>query len=231
MQETLAAWRAAGDAADETYVDDLWLRVLRRPAGPDERERALAELRVGVSRSELLHRLVVSPEFESVRLADDAVAWAAAERRHGRRPRNLRAPASSGPEAIAVPWILARLGDEQRVVLLGGEAAPALEAELRRVAETVLPAPSGEAELVVALGPVDPAALAPSLGRNGRLLAAAPRLELEDSGLLVYEEERYEPAEDGWRAVEAGGALHCVELRPDRLATRLGRAVGRARAK
>src|SRR6185437_61428 len=112
---------------------------------PDERERALAELRLGVSRAELLHRLVVSPEFDEVRLADDAIAWAAAERRHGRRPRNLRAPAGSGPEAIAVPWILARLGDEQRVLLLGAAAAPALEAELRRVAETVLRAPGGEA--------------------------------------------------------------------------------------
>jgi hypothetical protein len=230
VEETLAAWRAVGDAGDEAYVDDLWLRVLRRPARSDERDRALAELRLGVSRAELLHRLVVSPEFEGVRLADDAVAWAAAERRHGRRPRNLRAPAGSGPEAIAVPWCLARLGGEQRVLLLA-EDAPALEAELRRVAGTVVTSPGAEVELVLALDPVDLATIAPLLGREGRLLAAAPDLPVDAGGLLVYEEERYAPGEDGWRAVEHGGALRCVELRPARLATRVRRVVGRARAK
>jgi hypothetical protein len=228
--DSLAAWRAAGDGADEAYVDDLWPRVLRRPVRDDERQRALAELRLGVSRAELLHRLAVSAEFEEVRLADDAVSWAAAERRHGRRPRNLRAPAGSGPEAIAVPWCLARLGDEQRVLLLA-EGAPALEAELRRVAETVLTEPAPEVELVVAVGAVDPAAVAPLLARDGRVLAAAPALAVEGSGLLVYEEERYAPGEDGWRTVDAGEALRCAELRPDRLAVRVRRAVGRGRAK
>lgn len=119
MQETLAAWLAAGEGSDEAFVDDLWLRVLRRPIEPELRERALAELRLGVSRSELLHQVVTSAEFTHVRLADEATTWAAAERRAGTRPRNVRAPAGAGPDLIAMSWCLARCGDEAQLLVVG----------------------------------------------------------------------------------------------------------------
>jgi SAM-dependent methyltransferase len=119
MQETLAAWLAAGEGTDEAFVDDLWLRVLRRPIEPELRERALAELRLGVSRSELLHQVVTSAEFTRVRLADEATTWAAAERRAGNRPRNVRAPAGAEPDLIAMSWCLARCGDEAQLLVVG----------------------------------------------------------------------------------------------------------------
>lgn len=225
MDATLAAWIAAAAGPDETFVDDLWLRVLRRPVDAEARERALTELRLGVSRAELLHRLVSSSEFARVRLLDDAVAWAAAERRKGARPRGLRAPGDGGPEAIALPWCLARYGGEQRLLVLGSDE-PAL---LSAVAAPHAGASEGGVELVIALAPFDAAEIARRLTRDGRVLyAGVPETaSWEAAGLLVYEEERYARGDRDWGAVDTDGTLLCAELRPDRLATRLRRAVRR----
>lgn len=202
MQETLAAWLAAAGGPDEEFVDDLWLRVLRRPIEPELRERALAELRLGVSRSELLHQVVTSAEFTRVRLADEATTWAAAERRAGTRPRNVRAPAGGGPELVAMSWCLARCGDEAQVLVAGYAAAdpaylaailslPATsttavdpeDAELPgarslRAPLSALPFDDGAFDLVHALalppGAAELAELQRVLTRDGRVLLAVP---------------------------------------------------------
>lgn len=219
------AWLAAMQGPDEAFVDDLWLRVLRRPVDVEARTRTLAELRLGASRSELLYRLVTSPEFTRVRLLDDTIAWATAERRKGGRPRGLRAPADAGEAAIAVPWCLARCGDERRLLVLGGEE-PAFRAA---VAALDAEASESEVELAIALVPFDAAELAGRLARDGRILYAGPAADTdwEAAGLLVYEEERYAVGDHGWAAVAEGGTLVCAELRPDRLVTRVRRAVRR----
>lgn len=202
MQETLAAWLAASDGPDEDFVEDLWLRVLRRPVDPELRERALAELRLGVSRSELLHQVVTSAEFTRVRLADEATTWAAAERRAGTRPRNVRAPAGAGPELVAMSWCLARCGDEAQVLVVGhAHADPAYLAAILslpaasttavdpddadlpgarslRAPLTTLPFDDDAFDLVLAIAPPAGAAelaeLQRVLARDGRILLAVP---------------------------------------------------------
>ncbi len=202
MQETLAAWLAAGEGSDEAFVDDLWLRVLRRPIEPELRERALAELRLGVSRSELLHQVVTSAEFTRVRLADEATTWAAAERRAGSRPRNVRAPAGAGPELIAMSWCLARCGDEAQLLVVGhAHADPAYLAAILslpatsttavdpedvelpgarslRAPLTALPFDDDAFDLVLAIalppGEADISELQRVLTRDGRVLVAVP---------------------------------------------------------
>jgi O-antigen chain-terminating methyltransferase len=72
-----------------------------------------------MSRAALLHELVTAPEFERVRLLDDAVAWAAAQRRSGARPRGLRAPPGTDERAVEIPWCLARYAGERRVLDVG----------------------------------------------------------------------------------------------------------------
>ncbi|MDX6476996.1 MAG: hypothetical protein QOH95_2507 [Gaiellaceae bacterium] len=115
MDLTLAAWLEA--SSDD--VDVLWRRVLRRPIEPGEREATLARLDQGMSRAALLQELATSTEYERVRLLDDAVAAAAAQRRSGGRPRNLLAPAGSDERPIEIPWCLARYAGERRVLDVG----------------------------------------------------------------------------------------------------------------
>jgi SAM-dependent methyltransferase len=126
MHGELGAWLDAAAGTDEKFVEQAWLRVLRRVPDEDARERALDRLRDGtLSRSGLLRELVSSDEFAQVALLDDAVAFAAGERARPRdvrgpaRPRELRAPASSDERAIEIPWCLARYDDEKRVLDLG----------------------------------------------------------------------------------------------------------------
>jgi SAM-dependent methyltransferase len=119
VDATLAAWIAAAAGSDEEFVDRLWPLVLRREVEPDARAEALRRLRGGMSRAALLQELVSAPEFERVRLLDDAVAWTAAQRRAGERPRDLRAPAGTDERAIEIPWCLARYGGEPRVLDVG----------------------------------------------------------------------------------------------------------------
>jgi hypothetical protein len=113
VDERLAAWLAESD------LDALWRLVLRRPIEPEERVRTESRLASGLSRSTLLHELASSPEFEHVRRLDDAVAWAAEQRRAGERPRNLVASAGTDERPVEIPWCLARYGGERRVLDVG----------------------------------------------------------------------------------------------------------------
>jgi Methyltransferase domain len=115
VDPTLAAWL---DASSED-VDALWRRVLRRPIEPEERQETLARVDAGMSRAALLQELATSDEYERVRLLDDSVAWAAAQRRAGQRPRNLEAPAATDERPIEIPWCLARYGGEPRLLDVG----------------------------------------------------------------------------------------------------------------
>jgi hypothetical protein len=72
-----------------------------------------------MSRAALLQELATSPEYERVRLLDDSVAWAAAQRRAGARPRNLAAPVGTDERPIEIPWCLARYGGEARLLDVG----------------------------------------------------------------------------------------------------------------
>jgi hypothetical protein len=115
VDPTLAAWLEA--SSDD--VDALWLSVLRRPIEPEERRATLARLDAGMSRAALLQELATSEEYERVRLLDDSVAWAAAQRRAGARPRNLEAPAGTDERPIEIPWCLARYAGEPRLLDVG----------------------------------------------------------------------------------------------------------------
>ena len=115
MDQTLKAWL---DAASED-LDVLWRRVLRRPIEPEERAATEARLKAGMSPAALLQELATSAEYERVRLLDDSVAWAAAQRRSGARPRNLEAPAGTDERPIEIPWCLARYDGEPRLLDVG----------------------------------------------------------------------------------------------------------------
>jgi hypothetical protein len=115
VDSRLAAWLDAS-AAD---VGALWLAVLRRPMEPAERVATLARLESGMSRAALLQELANSDEFARVRLLDDAVAWAAAQRRAEERPRKLHAPPGTDERPIEIPWVLSRYAGEQRLLDVG----------------------------------------------------------------------------------------------------------------
>ena len=119
MDAALAAWLEAADGSDDEFVERLWPLVLRREVEPEARADAVRRLGDGMSRAALLHELVTAPEFERVRLLDDAVAWAAAQRRAGARPRGLQAPAGTDERPIEIPWCLARYAGERRVLDVG----------------------------------------------------------------------------------------------------------------
>jgi len=119
MDATLAAWLAAAEGSDEQFAERLWRLVLRREIEPDVRDETVRRLADGVSRATLVHELVTSPEFERVRMLDDAVAWAAAQRRAGARPRGIEAPPGTDERAVEIPWCLARYGGEPRVLDVG----------------------------------------------------------------------------------------------------------------
>jgi hypothetical protein len=115
VDSTLSAWLDAsvGD------VDALWRTVLRREIEPEERTATLARLDAGMSRAALLQELATSAEFERVRVLDDSVAWAAAQRRAGARPRELQAPAGTDERPIEIPWVLSRYAGERHVLDVG----------------------------------------------------------------------------------------------------------------
>jgi hypothetical protein len=115
VDPTLAAWLEA--SSDD--VEALWLSVLRRPIEPEERRATAARLDAGMSRAALLQELATSDEYERVRVLDDAVAWAAAQRRAAARPRNLEAPAGTDERPIEIPWCLARYAGESRLLDVG----------------------------------------------------------------------------------------------------------------
>jgi hypothetical protein len=130
VDPTLAAWLEA--SSDD--VEALWLSVLRRPIEPEERRATAARLDAGMSRAALLQELATSDEYERVRVLDDAVAWAAAQRRAAARPRNLEAPAGTDERPIEIPWCLARYAGESRLLDVGyAYAEPAYLAGLVRL--------------------------------------------------------------------------------------------------
>lgn len=106
----LRAYLLAYEPSDEAFVDGVFAFALRRDADPEARERALEKLAAGtLSRATLLEELVTSPEFERIRLLDDAVALARGARARGERPRLLEAPPGTDERLIEIPWVLARL--------------------------------------------------------------------------------------------------------------------------
>jgi SAM-dependent methyltransferase len=119
VDPTLGAWLEAVSGSDEDFVDRVWRTVLRRPVEPDVRADAVARLAAGMSRAALIAELATSAEFERVRLLDDTVSWASAQRRAGERPRNLTAPAGTDERPIEIPWCLSRYDGEVRVLDVG----------------------------------------------------------------------------------------------------------------
>jgi SAM-dependent methyltransferase len=116
----LAAYLEVAAVPDAEFVDGVYRLVVRRDPEPEARERALAKLREGtLSRATLLAELTESDEFARVRLLDDAVAFAAWARTAGERPRELRAPPGVDERPIEIPWVLARLRGERRVLDVG----------------------------------------------------------------------------------------------------------------
>ena len=100
-------------------LDELWRFVLRRPIEPDERAATEGRLADGMSYASLLHELATSAEFEHLKRLEDAVAWAAAQRRAGERPRNLEAPPGTDERPVEIPWCLARIRPGERVLDVG----------------------------------------------------------------------------------------------------------------
>jgi len=78
-------------------LDELWRFVLRRPIEAEERAATEARIADGMSYASLVQELATSPEFEHLKRLEDAVAWAAAQRRAGERPRTLEAPLRGRP--------------------------------------------------------------------------------------------------------------------------------------
>jgi hypothetical protein len=100
-------------------LDELWRFVLRRPIEPAELQATEERLLAGMSYASLLQELATSPEFEHIRLLEDSVAWAAARRREGERPRNLAAPARVDERPVEIPWCLSRIVPGERVLDIG----------------------------------------------------------------------------------------------------------------
>lgn len=110
MDARLRAHLAAAEPTDEEFVDSVFTLVLRRPADDEARVRSLAKLAEGtLSRATLLHELVTAPEYDRVRVLDDAIAFAAGARERGERPRQLQGPPGTDERVIEIPWVLSRL--------------------------------------------------------------------------------------------------------------------------
>lgn len=134
MDPRLRAHIAIGEPSDEEFVDASFALVLRRPPDEEARERALSKLGEGtLSRATLLHELATAPELDRIRALDDAIAFAAAARRRGERPRHLQGPPASDERVVEIPWVLSRLR-EGRVLEVGyAFAEPAYLAALCRL--------------------------------------------------------------------------------------------------
>jgi hypothetical protein len=100
-------------------LDELWRFVLRRPIEPEERAATEARLEAGMSYASLLGELATSAEYEHIRRLEDAVSWAAAQRRAGERPRTLEAPPGIDERPIEIAWCLSRVLPADRVLDVG----------------------------------------------------------------------------------------------------------------
>jgi SAM-dependent methyltransferase len=109
----------AGEAPEE-LVRRVYRLVLRRDPDPDALARSAGKLREGtLSPATLLAELAASDEFGRVQALDDAVAFAAWARAADERPRGLGGPAPSDERVVEIPWTLARLRGERRVLDVG----------------------------------------------------------------------------------------------------------------
>lgn len=117
---------------DERFVEQLYRLVLRRDPDGDGRASALTRLHRGrVSRARLLEEMVSSAEFLRVRVLDDAITAARADRAGKQRPRDLSAPAGIDERAIEIRWTLSRYRGERYVLDFGSaNAEPAYLAAL-----------------------------------------------------------------------------------------------------
>jgi SAM-dependent methyltransferase len=119
------------EPCDEDFVDAAFRLVLRRPPDPEARERALSKLAEGtLSRATLLHELATAPEFDRIRLLDDAVAFARGARLRGERPRRLVGPPATDERVIEIPWVLSRLRSGRVLEVGYANAEPAYLAAL-----------------------------------------------------------------------------------------------------
>lgn len=134
MDPRLRAHLAIGEQSDGEFVDSTFMLVLRRPPDAEAKERALSKLAAGtLSRATLLHELVTAPEFDRIRVLDDAVAFAKGAWERGERPRHLQGPPGSDERVIEIPWVLSRL-QTGRVLEVGyAFAEPAYLAALCRL--------------------------------------------------------------------------------------------------
>jgi hypothetical protein len=152
VDERLDAWLGA----ENEDLDALWRRLLRRPLEESERVATEARLAQGMSRAALAQELVTSDEFARIRLLDDAVAWAAAQRRGGERPRGIEAPPGTDERPIEIPWCLARYAGEGAVLDAGyAFAEPAYLAGLLGLGARELPGVDLVAADVPGLRPVE----------------------------------------------------------------------------
>ncbi len=120
MDERLAAHLELADMPDDEFVDRAYRLLVRRSPDTEGLARALEALAAGrLSRATLIAELTQSDEFARVRALDDAIALAAAARQEDRRPRGLTGPLASDERVIEIPWTLARLRGERRVLDVG----------------------------------------------------------------------------------------------------------------
>lgn len=134
MTGELRAWLDAAEGSDEDYVDAVFALVLRRDAEPEARERALEKLEDGtLSRATLVQELASAPEFERIRLLDDAIALARGMRERGERPRWLQGPPGTDERVVEIPWVLARVQGGRALEVGYAFAEPSYLAALLRV--------------------------------------------------------------------------------------------------
>jgi SAM-dependent methyltransferase len=120
MDARLRAYLDVAAGSDAEFVERMYALLVRRAADPPAFERAVSKLGDGtLSRATLIRELVASDEFERVAAIDDALAFAAAARRDGARPRGLRAPHDSDERPIEIPWALSRHTGEPRTLDVG----------------------------------------------------------------------------------------------------------------
>jgi len=104
----------------EEFIGNLYRLVLRRHPEPAAIEHGASRLAdATLSRAALIHDVVTSPEFERVRVVDDALTFAHWARKAGERPRDLNAPVWSDERPIEFSWCLARYRGEPRVLDVG----------------------------------------------------------------------------------------------------------------
>jgi SAM-dependent methyltransferase len=119
----LEAYLRVAGLGHEELVELAFALVLRRAPDNEARSRALQKLADGtLSPASLLDELVGAPEFDRIRVLDDAIAFATGARQRGERPRLLRGPVGTDERVIEIPWVLSRLRTTSASVLEVGYA-------------------------------------------------------------------------------------------------------------